>query len=87
MFSYINNSAEIILEKEYVGPAVDIWSMGVILYALVNGQLPWRLGKNGRIIDIDKLLAGQFENSASANLSKGAFPPSFSPLVTFLTQY
>jgi len=62
---------EIILEKEYVGPTVDIWSMGVILYALVNGQLPWRLGKNGRIIDIDKLLAGQFEVSASANLSKG----------------
>lgn len=45
--------------------------MGVILYALVNGQLPWRLGKNGRIIDIDKLLAGQFENSAPANLTKG----------------
>lgn len=62
---------EIILEKEYVGPTVDIWSMGVILYALVNGQLPWRLGKNGRIIDIDKLLAGQFENSAAANLTKG----------------
>lgn len=61
---------EIILEKEYLGPAVDIWSMGVILYALVNGQLPWRLGKNGRIIDIDKLLAGQFECSASASLSK-----------------
>lgn len=61
---------EIILEKEYLGPGVDIWSMGVILYALVNGQLPWRLGKNGRIIDIDKLLAGQFECSASANLSK-----------------
>jgi MAP/microtubule affinity-regulating kinase len=62
---------EIILEKEYLGPGVDVWSMGVILYALVNGQLPWRLGKNGRIIDIDKLLAGQFECSASANLSKG----------------
>lgn len=62
---------EIILEKEYLGPGVDIWSMGVILYALVNGQLPWRLGKNGRIIDIDKLLAGQFECSSSANLSKG----------------
>lgn len=61
---------EIILEKEYLGPGVDIWSMGVILYALVNGQLPWRLGKNGRIIDIDKLLAGQFECSASANLTK-----------------
>lgn len=77
---------EIILEKEYLGPGVDIWSMGVILYALVNGQLPWRLGKNGKIIgicifhhsvieliikDIDKLLAGQYECSASANLSKG----------------
>ncbi len=45
---------EIILEREYLGPSVDIWSMGVILYALVNGQLPWRLGKNGRIIGISQ---------------------------------
>eukprot|EP01111_Echinosteliopsis_oligospora_P000632 TRINITY_DN1070_c0_g1_i1.p1 TRINITY_DN1070_c0_g1~~TRINITY_DN1070_c0_g1_i1.p1 ORF type:complete len:749 (+),score=253.74 TRINITY_DN1070_c0_g1_i1:425-2671(+) len=63
---------EIILEKEYVGQAVDIWSMGVILYALVNGQLPWRLGKNGRIVDIDRLLAGQYEHHPTLLLSKGA---------------
>jgi len=44
------SAPEIIEEKRYVGPAVDIWSMGVILYALCNGRLPWS-GKN----DLEKI--------------------------------
>lgn len=37
--SYV--APEIIKNIKYVGPEIDIWSMGVILYTLVCGRLPW----------------------------------------------
>jgi [calcium/calmodulin-dependent protein kinase] kinase len=27
--------------KAYLGPGVDIWAMGIILYCLVVGRQPW----------------------------------------------
>jgi len=32
---------ELLNAKEYVGPEVDIWSMGIILYVLVCGKVPF----------------------------------------------
>eukprot|EP00930_Biecheleria_cincta_P021471 TRINITY_DN1590_c0_g1_i1.p1 TRINITY_DN1590_c0_g1~~TRINITY_DN1590_c0_g1_i1.p1 ORF type:complete len:949 (-),score=129.50 TRINITY_DN1590_c0_g1_i1:137-2983(-) len=38
---------EIVARKEYAGFCADIWAMGVLLYALLNGSFPFR-GQNDR---------------------------------------
>jgi len=60
---------EIFLAKEYTGPEVDIWSMGVILYVLVCGQLPWAVGRDGRVEDLDALLNAQYEVPKNCDMS------------------
>ncbi|XP_065199220.1 5'-AMP-activated protein kinase catalytic subunit alpha-2-like [Sycon ciliatum] len=49
---------EVISAKLYAGPEVDIWSCGVILYALLNGTLPFDDENMGMLFK--KIRSGQF---------------------------
>lgn len=50
---------EIILEKGYTGFGVDIWSLGVLLYATMNLTVPFE-GEN--IEELNKnILKGEFK--------------------------
>ncbi|TPX71481.1 hypothetical protein SpCBS45565_g01165 [Spizellomyces sp. 'palustris'] len=52
-------SPEMIMGKQYMGPEVDVWSMGVILFALLNGHLPFRDPNTTELYK--KIAAGQYE--------------------------
>ncbi len=32
---------EIVARREYLGPPVDVWSLGVVMFAMVAGYLPF----------------------------------------------
>ena len=32
---------EVLSAKKYIGPEIDMWSLGVILYVLVSGKVPF----------------------------------------------
>ncbi|XP_017777583.1 PREDICTED: maternal embryonic leucine zipper kinase-like [Nicrophorus vespilloides] len=53
---------ELVLGKQYLGPEVDVWAMGVLLYALLAGFLPF----DDQNIDslYKKILSGKYEEPA-----------------------
>jgi len=49
---------EMIEGKNYLGSRVDVWSCGVILFAMVAGYLPFEDRDTGKLYQ--KILSGQF---------------------------
>lgn len=53
---------EVMRKSYYDGVVADVWSLGVILFTMVTGCLPWKLDAHtNRIENIDDLLAGRFD--------------------------
>ena len=46
------------MKKEYIGPPTDIWAAGILLYAMLCGQFPFR-GSSDKDL-YKKIARGQF---------------------------
>lgn len=64
--SYV--APEIIKNIKYIGPEIDIWSLGVILYTLVCGRLPWPETVDGSPA-ITNIIEGDYDKTPLMTLS------------------
>ena len=53
-------SPEMLMGKKYMGPEVDIWSMGIILYCLLTGTLPF--DHDDESVMRNMIIQGDFED-------------------------
>ena len=52
---------EIVARREYEGPPVDVWSLGVVLFAMTSGYLPFHAKNNDKRELCQKIVKGHFK--------------------------
>ncbi|XP_050408578.1 uncharacterized protein LOC126823658 [Patella vulgata] len=63
--SYAYTSPEVIKNKPYDGICADIWSIGIILCAMINGRLPYNDGQLTEMDDDMRMQRLRFERNVS----------------------
>ncbi|QDZ22899.1 serine/threonine protein kinase [Chloropicon primus] len=53
---------EIVARRHYCGPPADIWSLGVVLFAMISGYLPFHAGKGNKAELSKKILRGSYSS-------------------------
>lgn len=51
---------EIVARRHYCGPPADVWSLGVVLFAMISGYLPFHAGKGNKTELSKKILRGSY---------------------------
>ncbi|PRP79114.1 serine/threonine-protein kinase MARK2 [Planoprotostelium fungivorum] len=65
--SAIYAAPEILLRKDYTGPKADVWALGVLLYSMISGAVPWP-GDNTHQ-QLSFAIRGQWTTLPSASVS------------------
>jgi serine/threonine protein kinase len=63
------------VQPQYTGPEIDVWSLGVVLYVLVCGCLPFDAVDMAELRA--RILSGRFK--VPFYMSPGAFQPPCTP--------
>ncbi|PRP89271.1 hypothetical protein PROFUN_02145 [Planoprotostelium fungivorum] len=58
---------ELMLGREYLGPKTDVWALGVLLYCMLTGSIPWAGDDNNQ--QIEHVLRGQWTPIHGASIS------------------